>query len=79
MKVDALIKKLSKDGFTIARHGNGYRVRRNHMIGSFASHNGRPVQFHTACVRVETDYTEGYQPKTVHYSCSRFLAALTED
>lgn len=78
MSVKALIKQLSKEGFSIVKCGDGYKVMRNHMLGSFSALNGRPINLYTINARIASEYNEGYQPGTVHYSCTRFLAALKQ-
>lgn len=78
MSVNTLLKKLAKDGFSVIRFGNGYKVMKNHMLGSFSTINGRPINLYTINARVATEYNEGYQPGTMHYSCTRFMAALKE-
>ncbi|WP_141734100.1 hypothetical protein [Oligoflexus tunisiensis] len=78
MSVKALLKQLSKEGFSIVRTANGYKVMRNQLLGSFSAVNGRPVNLYTINSRIPSEYCEGYQPGTYHYSCTRFIAALKQ-
>ena len=78
MTLNALLKRLSKEGFNIVKCGNAYKVMRNQLLGSFNAYNGRPVNLYTFHARVASEYNEGYQPGTLHYSCTRFLAALKQ-
>jgi hypothetical protein len=78
MSIKALLKQLSKEGFAIVKCENGYKVMRNQLLGSFSAVNGRPVKLYTINSQVASEYCEGYQPGTYHYSCTRFLAALKQ-
>jgi hypothetical protein len=78
MSVKTLLKQLSKEGFNIVKCGDGYKVMRNQLLGSFKTLNGRPVNLYTINSRIPSEYCEGYQPGTMHYSCTRFLAALKQ-
>lgn len=78
MSIKALLHQLSKEGFNIVKSGNGYKVMRNQLLGSFSTLNGRPVNLYTFNSRIPSEYCEGYQPGTYHYSCTRFIAALKQ-
>jgi hypothetical protein len=78
MSVKALLEQLSREGFNIVKSGNAYKVMRNQLLGSFTTLNGRPVNLYTVNPRIPSEYCEGYQPGTFHYSCTRFLAALKQ-
>jgi hypothetical protein len=78
MSLKSLLQQLSKEGFNIVRSGNGYKVMRNQLLGSFSIINGRPVNLYTVNSRIPSEYNEGYQPGTFHYSPIRFIAALKQ-
>ena len=37
MSLKSLLQQLSKEGFSIVRSGDGYKVMRNQLLGSFSA------------------------------------------